>query len=444
MNTFNIKDYIAQVAENVLSAQPDYDFQLTEVSGLGGLEGIVSGQVAFDNFIATDSTGDGYVYQQPNGGYFMRRVATVFIMRKYQYMDMAAMREEVEKCRRYFNLIVAQMVADQPNLETKLIYLNTERIVIREFEPETSAHFTGLYFMLEFSQPYSLVAVPPVPPEPEPAYIKGHIVDGASTYSFKVNGNETINVNVNANGNWIWEVDRTITSLKEAFQAKTANLIYLELYLPNSHSLTDMSYFLYATNANNNQQYAYLDLVIRDIDTSNVTTLERAFRNSALKDVGFLKKLNTKKCKNFFNMLQNQYITEMDLRGLDVSSSEGNTESDGISTQAEYMYCLRDIHFGKFLSNPNNQGCRPIKLSVGMLVNVDADDIKINLYLTSTGVLTKQSVINVINATFANVTHTLQSSVYAKCASGGIWHADVQAALDAKAAEGFTVTLISA
>ena len=61
MNTFNIKDYIAQVAENVLSAQPDYDFQLTEVSGLGGLEGIVSGQVAFDNFIATDSTGDGYV-----------------------------------------------------------------------------------------------------------------------------------------------------------------------------------------------------------------------------------------------------------------------------------------------------------------------------------------------------------------------------------------------
>lgn len=286
--------------------------------------------------------------------------------------------------------------------------------------------------------------VPPTPPTPTPSYIKGHIVDGSSTYSFKVNGNETINVNVNANGDWIWEVDRTITSLKEAFKAKTANLTYLELYLPNSHSLTDMSYFLYATNANNNQQYAYLQLVIKDIDTSNVVNLERAFRNSALKDVAFLNNLNTKNCKNFFNMLQCQYVTEMDLRGLDVTSSEGNTENDGISTQAEYMFCLRDIHFGNFLSNPNNNGCRPIKSSVSMLVNIDADVIRINLNISSTSALTKQSIINIINASQANLTHTLQASVYAKCASGGVWHTDIQAAIDAKAAQGYTITLISA
>ena len=48
MSTFDIKEYIAQIAQSVLSLQPDYDFQLTEVSGLAGLEGIISGQVAFD------------------------------------------------------------------------------------------------------------------------------------------------------------------------------------------------------------------------------------------------------------------------------------------------------------------------------------------------------------------------------------------------------------
>lgn len=79
-----------------------------------------------------------------------------------------------------------------------------------------------------------------------------------------------------------------------------------------------------------------------------------------------------------------------------------------------------------------------------MLVNIDADIIRINLNLSSTGVLTKQSIINIINASQANLTHTLQASVYAKCASGGVWHTDIQAAIDAKAAQGYVVTLISA
>lgn len=168
MNTFNIKAYIARVAETVLSLQPGYDFQLTEVSGLAGLEGIVSGQVAYDNFIATDSTGDGSLLQQPNGGYFIRRVATVFIMRKYPYMDMAQMLTEMDKCRKYFRLILRQMVKDAPNLQNNLVYLNTDRVTFREFAPETAAHFTGLYFMFEFSQPYDLARDPEPAPQPEP------------------------------------------------------------------------------------------------------------------------------------------------------------------------------------------------------------------------------------------------------------------------------------
>ena len=70
--------------------------------------------------------------------------------------------------------------------------------------------------------------------------------------------------------------------------------------------------------------------------------------------------------------------------------------------------------------------------------------VKGDVIISSTNKLTKQSVLNLINAAAANVTYTLHSTVYNKCASGGEWYSDVQAAIDAKALQGYTVTLISA
>ena len=52
-------------------------------------------------------------------------------------------------------------------------------------------------------------AAKPVPPVIEP-YIAGHIIDGASTYTFKVN-NQDIIVPVGADGNWKWEIDKVLT-----------------------------------------------------------------------------------------------------------------------------------------------------------------------------------------------------------------------------------------
>lgn len=157
MNTFNIKNYIAEVISTKLSLLADYDFTQTEVAGIDSLEGVLQGSTSFDNFIATDSTGDGYIMQNQNGGYFLKRVATVYILRKYNYGDTNDMLSQMEKCRKYFKKIVRQMVNDQPNLANRLVYLNTERIAFREFEKEVSTHFTGLYFMLQFEQPYDLL-----------------------------------------------------------------------------------------------------------------------------------------------------------------------------------------------------------------------------------------------------------------------------------------------
>lgn len=159
MATFDIQTYIKNLCDNFahLQIEPPFDFEFTEVSGVNGLEGIISGSPKYDNFVASDATGDGSILQQRNGGYFIRRVATVFIVRKYKYMDMSDMRLKMENCRYWLKRIIRQMVADETMLKNNLVYLNTERIAFREFAPEVSAHFTGLYFMIDFNQPYDIL-----------------------------------------------------------------------------------------------------------------------------------------------------------------------------------------------------------------------------------------------------------------------------------------------
>lgn len=75
---------------------------------------------------------------------------------------------------------------------------------------------------------------------------------------------------------------------------------------------------------------------------------------------------------------------------------------------------------------------------------IATDDVLSNLSIGNCSGMSKEGVLSLINFAARNNTYTLHSTVYNKCASGGEWHTDIQAAIDAKAAQGFTVTLISA
>ena len=70
--------------------------------------------------------------------------------------------------------------------------------------------------------------------------------------------------------------------------------------------------------------------------------------------------------------------------------------------------------------------------------------IKTNMGIGNLNNLLKNNVLSIIQAAQANVTYTLHSTIYAKCASGGEWHSDIQAAIDTKSTQGYVVTLISA
>ena len=114
-----------------------------------------------------------------------------------------------------------------------------------------------------------------------------------------------------------------------------------------------------------------------------------------------------------------------------------------------FAYMLNRAYALKRLIMPNATFIN-ITQSSNMFINAsNLEDIEIKSFINSINFswqskLTKQSVLNIINAAAANVTYTLHSTVYNKCASGGEWYSDIQAAIDAKAQQGYTVTLISA
>ena len=120
-------------------------------------------------------------------------------------------------------------------------------------------------------------------------------------------------------------------------------------------------------------------------------------------------------------------------------------------SQAELIYfrntfansALETLIMGNIANGMEFSGS-PFGSNLKNLSFAEGKTVKGDVIISSTNKLTKQSVLNLINAAAANVTYTLHSTVYNKCASGGEWYSDVQAAIDAKALQGYTVTLISA
>lgn len=66
------------------------------------------------------------------------------------------------------------------------------------------------------------------------------------------------------------------------------------------------------------------------------------------------------------------------------------------------------------------------------------------IQIESSNGLTKENVLSFIKHAAISLTIKLSSTIYAKCKQDGEWYDDIQAAIDAKALEGYTVTLISA
>ena len=238
-------------------------------------------------------------------------------------------------------------------------------------------------------------------------YIKGHVTDGSSTFTFTVNGNQSVTVPVDTNGNWKWVVDRTITKLEKAFQNITNIDSLTIVYKENTITSLYMAF--------QGCSVEYLD--ISKLNTSNVRTWGQAFNNMPNCDYSFVPHLNTESAidlyQSFLCMGTNKQKT-LDLRNIETKNVTGNGTYVGISRQVWSNNYLETLHLGRFAAYSKHSACTVLVSQAGYpnLANVTAKVIAIDMDFKATAKLTEQSVVNLFNAVAADIVLTFHQNVW--------------------------------
>ena len=125
-------------------------------SGINSLEEVLQNLRRESAFFAVDDTNDG-VTEKRSGGYFKKRTFTVFLMMRYRISDMAERQAALEVCRQLFRQVHSRKLVDRENLDNELVYLNSDNVYSRELGEYFISGCTGLYFMIDVSEPVSLI-----------------------------------------------------------------------------------------------------------------------------------------------------------------------------------------------------------------------------------------------------------------------------------------------
>ena len=240
-------------------------------------------------------------------------------------------------------------------------------------------------------------------------YISGHVTDGSSTFTLKINGS-SVSVPVGADGRWKWVQDQDITSLSEMLYGKT-NLDYIEIYLPNNPNLTNMTNsVLYGLGYNGS---TYLDLGItaniKCLDTHNATRFSRAFLSWSVADLR-LGDIDFSKGWEFIMTFcyNNKSIKRLDLSNFDFSSAT-TIQNNFYATNLEYLHVGRFFASKAQYTNANAFGGANDKLT-----DLDATEITVSVAFTGCSALNEQSVVNLFDAVAADgITLTFHATVYA-------------------------------
>lgn len=224
-------------------------------------------------------------------------------------------------------------------------------------------------------------------------YIAGHITDGSSTFTFKVN-NVDVTVPVGADGKWKWEVDGQITSFKYAFRQKnTVDTIKIN-YRNNAVDCTNIAYnntcisvFVFNTPVSNgtasfaiNENEVHLKTITATIDES-CTTLGYFVRGQSVLEELILK-------GDTSNVTNYDYITRLcsSLKTLKIP-----TIASGSNINSNYA-----------LTDATN------------IENVEIKTVLMSISFKNQYKLTEQSIVNIFNAVAADdITLTFHATVYA-------------------------------
>lgn len=158
MDGKNLFDYIAYFKglweKNVLAQSENFKF--CTCSGIETLQGPLQQFRTANAFFCVDDTNDGATFRGRNGGWFKKRTLTVFLMHRYNMKEMATYETALAKCRKLFLQLLTRMLIDEDSLSNEMVYLRTESVLSRELGQYFLNGCTGLYFMVEVSEPVDL------------------------------------------------------------------------------------------------------------------------------------------------------------------------------------------------------------------------------------------------------------------------------------------------
>lgn len=131
-------------------------FRFCTCSGIHSLQGPLERFRTTGAFFCLDDTNDGRMFQGKNGGWFKLRTFTVFIMRRYKAGDEPDRAAKLALCRSLFRQVMSRMLIDADDLRNELVYLHTGNVLSRELGQYFINGCTGLYFMIDVSEPVDL------------------------------------------------------------------------------------------------------------------------------------------------------------------------------------------------------------------------------------------------------------------------------------------------
>ena len=158
MNDKTLFDYIAYFKslwqQNKLAQ--NLGFKFCTCSGIDTLQGPLQQFRTANAFFCVDDTNDGATFRGRNGGFFKKRTITVFIMHRYNLKDMASYQTALTRCREIFLQMLTRLIIDEDALSNDMVYLRSDSVLSRELGQYFINGCTGLYFMVEVSEPVNL------------------------------------------------------------------------------------------------------------------------------------------------------------------------------------------------------------------------------------------------------------------------------------------------
>lgn len=153
--SFDAYAYFEQLTkENKLVV--NHKFKFTRVTNEDELEEVMTNMRSNSAFFALDDSSNGIVYQPGNGGFFRKRVLSVFLLKRGRLNNMDDYVANMNICRDIFNQVCSRMIKDGPLLFEKNIQLNLDQLVFKQIENTLINGASGFYFMFNVVEPINL------------------------------------------------------------------------------------------------------------------------------------------------------------------------------------------------------------------------------------------------------------------------------------------------